>query len=76
MTAHDGCFDDLSVVIVACPFVVCFMPHLEALKLVIYSSGQCVMWDQSAIVYSLFLNPKIAVMHWSNPKSYNKIMCL
>ena len=54
------------------PFVECHMPHVEAMKLIIYSSGKSVLWDQRAITYSLLLNPKIAVMHWSDPKSYNE----
>ena len=40
------------------PFAVCHMPHVEALKLIIYSSGQSVPWDQRAIAYPLFLNQK------------------
>ena len=54
------------------PFVVCYVPHVGALKLVIYSSGQSVLWDQRAIAYSLFLYQKIAVMHLSELKSYNE----
>ena len=61
------------------PFVVCHMPHVEvliitcvSLKLLIYSSGQSVLWDQRAIVYPLLLNQQLAVIHWSEPKSYNK----
>ena len=47
------------------------MPHVEALKLIIYSSGQSGMgWK------GYCLNQKIAAMHWSNPKSYNKRVCL
>ena len=69
MIAHDGCLDDLSAVIDAYPFVVCCTPHIEALKLMIHSSGQSVLQDQMAIFYPLFLNPKIAVIHWSDSKS-------
>ena len=58
------------------PFVVCHMPHVKALKLILYSTGQFVLWDQRAIAYSLFLNPKIAVRHWLDPKSYNELVCL
>ena len=58
------------------PFVVCHMPHVEVLKLMIYSSSQSVLWDQRAIAYPLFHNPKTAVMYWSDPKSYNKLVSL
>ena len=34
------------------------MPHVEALTLVIYSSGQSVLLDQRVIAYPLFLNKK------------------
>ena len=54
------------------PFVVCCMPHVEALKLIIFSSGQSVLWDQRAITYPVFLSKKIVVMHWSDPMSYNE----
>ena len=61
------------------PFVVCHMPHVEvliimcvSLKLIVYSSGPSVLWDQRAIAYPLLLNQKIAVLHQSEPKSYNK----
>ena len=40
------------------PFVVCHMPHVEALKLNVYSSGQSVLWDQRGIAYSLLHNPE------------------
>ena len=36
MIAHYGCFEDVSAVIDTCPFVVCYMPHVEALKLIVY----------------------------------------
>ena len=55
------------------PFVVCHLPHVEALKLIVYSSGQSVQWDQRAIAYPLLLNLIKAVMHWSDPKSHNKL---
>ena len=55
------------------------MPYVEALiityvslKLIIHSSGQSELWDQRAISYPLLLNQKIAVMHQSEPQSYNK----
>ena len=32
------------------PLVVCHVPHVEALKLIIYSRSQSVLWDQRAIV--------------------------
>ena len=41
-------------------------------------SGQSVLWDQRGYCSPLFLTPlifllrKIAVMNWSEPKSYNK----
>ena len=38
--------------------VVCHASHVKALKLIIYSSGQSVLWDQRAIAYPLFLIPK------------------
>ena len=74
--AHDGCFEDVSAVIDTCPL--CSMPHSTcwSFKLDHLFSGQSVLWDQRAIVYPLFLNPKIAVMHWSKPKSYNKLFVL
>ena len=40
------------------PFVVCDVLHVEALKLIIYSSGQSMLWDQRAIAYLLLFNPK------------------
>ena len=58
------------------PFVVCHVLHVEALKLIIYSNGQSVLWDQRAIAHPLFLNPKIAVMHWSDPKPYSELFVL
>ena len=36
MIVHYGCFEDVSVVIDAVLFVVCHMPHIEALKLIVY----------------------------------------
>ena len=51
-------FDDLSAVIDMCTFVVCCMPHDEALKLIVYCSGQSVLWNHRAIAYPLLLNPK------------------
>ena len=74
--AHDGCFDDLSAVINMCSLYSMSAPCVKAWKLIIYSSGQLVLWDQRAIAYSLFLNPKIAVMHWSEPKSFNELVFL
>ena len=58
------------------PFVVCHMSHAEALKLIIYSIGQSLLWDQRAVAHPLFLNPKMPVMHWSDPKSYDELVCL
>ena len=52
--------------------VVCPVPHVEALKLIIYSGSQSVLFDQRAIAYPLFLNSNIDVMHWSYAKSYNE----
>ena len=46
------------------------------MKLIIYSNGQSVLLDQKAIAYPLFLNPELAVMHWSGPKSYNELYVL
>ena len=72
MIAHYGCIEDGSAVIDACPL--CSMLHAACLSFDIEHlfSGQSVLWDQEAIAYPLFLNQKIAVMHWSDPKSYNK----
>ena len=39
-------------------------------------SGLSVLWDQGAIAYPLFPNQKIAVIHWSESKSYNKPVVL
>ena len=45
------------------PSVVCHMPHVEvfiitcvSLKLIVYSSGQSVLWDKRAIAYQLCLS--------------------
>ena len=56
MIAHDGCFDDLNAVIDTVPFVIYHVPHVEALKLIVYFSGQSVLWDQRVITYPLCLN--------------------
>ena len=56
--------------------VVCHMLHVEALKLIIYSSSQSLLWAQRTVAYPLFLNSKIALMHWSDPKSYSELVCL
>ena len=58
MGAHAGCFKILSAVIDCIPFVVCRVPHVEALKLIIYSSGQSILWNQRVNAYQFFLNTK------------------
>ena len=77
MMAHNGCFEDASAVIDTCS--PCSVMHAACLSFEVYHvfSGQSVLWDQRVTARSLFLTPmfltqKITVMHWSEPKSYNK----
>ena len=72
MIVHYGCFEDVSAVIDVCPL--CSVSHAACLSFEVYHlySGQSVLWDQRAIACPLFLNQEIAVMHWLEPKSYNK----
>ena len=51
MIVHDGCFDDLSAINDTCTLCSYWVPHVETLKLIVYSSGQSVLWDQRAIAY-------------------------
>ena len=69
--AHYGCFEDISAVIDMCPF--CSVSHAAYLsfKVDFLFSGLSVLWEQRTITCPLFFNQKIAVMHWSEPKSYN-----
>ena len=76
MIAHDGYFDNLSAVIDVCSLCSMLHAHVEALKLIIYFSGQSVPWDPRAIAYPLFLSTKVAVMYWSDPRSYIELVCL
>ena len=55
MIAHGGCFNDYMQSLMHVPFEVCHVPHVQALKLIIYSSCQSPLWDQRAIAFSLFL---------------------
>ena len=82
MIAHDVCLN-VEVQLLMHPFVLCCMPHVEvliitcvSLKLIIYLSGQSVLWDQRAIACPLLLNQKIAVMYQSEPESHNKLFVL
>ena len=72
MIAHHGYFKDVSVVIDAFPL--CSLSHATFLRFEVdhLFSGQSVLWDKRANACPLFLNQKIVVMHWSEPKSYNK----
>ena len=57
--------------------VVCHVLHVLSFEVNHLYSGQSVLWDQrGATACPLFLNQKIAVMHWSEPKSYNKLFVL
>ena len=77
MIAHYGCFEDVSAVIDVCP--PCNVSHAACSSFEVdhLFSGHSVPWDQWVTVCLLFLTPlfltqNIAVIHWSEPKSYNK----
>ena len=68
MIAHYGCFKDKSAVFDACP--PCSVLHAACLgfKIDILLIGFiCAMG-----ALHCYLTQKITVMHWSEPKSYNK----
>ena len=54
------------------PFLVCHMLPVQALKWIIHLVVNLCFGIKGATAYPLFLTQKIAVMHWSEPKSYNK----
>ena len=70
----DDCSWWVIAVIDGCPL--CSLPHVTfwsvSLKLIIYSSGQSVLLDQRLLSIHCCSIRKIAVMHRSEPKSYNK----
>ena len=70
--AYDWCFEDVSAVIDMCPFCSMSCATCWSFEVDHLFSGQSVLWNQRAIAYPLLLNQKIAAMHWSEPKSYNK----
>ena len=78
MIANYGCFEDLSAVIDVCPL--CSVSHVVCFSFEVDCSfgSQCVLGNQRGYCCLLFLTllifllQKIAVMHWSEPKSYNK----
>ena len=76
MIANYGCFEDVSAVIDVCPLCNVFQAACLSLEVGHLFGSQFVLWDQRAIACPLFLNQKIAVMHWSKPKSYNKPLVL
>ena len=59
--------------------VVCCMLHVFSFEVDHPFSGQSMLCDQWGYCCPLFLTPliflliKIVVMHWSEPKSYNKL---
>ena len=69
MIAHYGCFEDVSAVIDVCPIcsVSCLSFEVDHLF-----SGQSVLWNQRDCCLSIVSQLFLAVMHWSEPKSYNK----
>ena len=60
-------------------FVVCHLLSVLASEVYHPFGGQSVVWDQRGYCCLLFLTPlifliqKIAVMHWSEPKSSNRL---
>ena len=70
MIAHYGCFKDVSAVIDMCPL--CSALCAECFKLIVYLVANLCYGIKGATACPLFLTQKIAVMHWSEPKSYNK----
>ena len=75
MTVHHGCFEDVSAVIDVCPL--CSVSCVAWLSFEVdhLASGQSVIWDQRDIACPLFLNQKIAVMHWSEPSLITNHLC-
>ena len=77
MIGHYGCFEDESAVTDECPpcsvsLVACLNFEVDHIF-----DGQSVLWDQRVITFIVsqsivFSLRKIAFMHWSEPKSYNK----
>ena len=72
MSAHYECFTDVSTVIDVCPLCSVSCAACISFEVDHLFSHQSVLRVQGAIASPLFLNWKIAVMHWSEPKSYNK----
>ena len=72
MVAHDGCFEDLSAVIDVFPFVVFHVPHVEALKWIIYSAVNMCCGIKGLLLIYCFSIKKLPGIYWSEPKSYNK----
>ena len=78
MIAHYGYFEDVSAVIDTCPL--CNVSHGVCFSLDVDQpfDSQSVVWDQRSYCCLFIINPlifllqKIAVMHWSEPTSYNK----
>ena len=72
MIAQYGCFEDVCVII-----DVCFLCKVSCIACLSFDiehlfSSQSVLWDTRAIACPLLVNQKIAVMHWSELKPYNK----
>ena len=57
------------------PFVACHMPHGEALKLIVYLVVSLCYGIKGLLLIHCF-SIKIAVVHWSKPKSYNNPIVL
>ena len=74
--AHYGWFEDVSAVFDVC--LLCSVSHAACLNFEVdcLFSGQSVLWDERTTVCPLSLSQKIAVMHWSEPNSYNKPIVL
>ena len=59
------------------PCIVCHMLHVLIFEDDYLFSGQSVLWNQmGATACPLFLTKKTAIMHWSEPKFYNKLFLL
>ena len=54
------------------PFVECHMAHVEALKFIVFSVVNMYFGIIGLLLIHCFSIKEIAVMHWSEPKSYNK----
>ena len=65
--------EDVSTVIDACPPCSVLSAACLCFEVDHLFSGQSLLWDQRVTGCSLFLTQKIVVMHWSEPKSYNKL---